>query len=218
MDRISRAQALQLGPDEKFAATPVKRERVAVKALPGNPLRIDGQALILPPACHLDVEGSTAAGLLAHETVLLIENWESFNRVHDTGINLSDAGENPLVVWRGDQSDTRTDHALALLRALRVPVWAFVDFDPAGLLIAHGIPGLAGIIAPELDRLEQDLAYGLPERYQAQIHMAAATLDASTNEPVRRLWDIVRRHGKALPLERYLVPWQQQARRPTAAG
>ncbi len=204
-DEITRAEALRLGPDEKFAATPVKRQRVAIKSLPGKPLNLDGRALILPPGCHLDVEGPTVAGLLAHETALLVENWEPFNRIHDIDLDLSPAGDNPLVLWRGDRSDTRTDHALALLRGLDVPVWAFVDYDPAGLLIAAGLPRLAGIIAPEPARLERDLAHGLPGRYQDQLPMAAATLDASRNEPVRRLWALIRRHGRALPQELYLV-------------
>lgn len=204
-DEIARAEALRLGPDEKFASSPVKRQRVAIKTLPGKPLHLDGQALVLPPACHLDVDGPPVAGLLAHETVLLVENWEPFNRIHDTNLDLSRAGENPLIVWRGDRSDTRTDHALALLRALAVPVWAFVDYDPAGLLIADRLPRLAGIVAPEPERLERDLAHGLAERYQAQLPTAAAALDASRNEPVRQLWAILRRHGRALPQELYLV-------------
>jgi hypothetical protein len=203
-DGISRARALHLGPDEKFASRPVKRQRVAIKTLPGRPLHIDGQALLLPPGCHLDVDGSMATDLLVHQTVLLVENWEPFNRIQDIELDLSAAGDNPLVVWRGDRSDTRTDHALALLGALDVPVWAFVDFDPAGLMIAAGLPRLAGIVAPEPERLERDLDHGLAERYQDQLPMAAAFLDACTCEPVRMLWAIIRRHGRALPQERYL--------------
>lgn len=204
-DELTRAEALRLGPNEKFASTPVKRQRVAIKTLPRRPLHIDGQALLLPPACHLDADGQSAAGLLAHETVLLVENWEPFNRIHNIDLALSRAGDNPLVVWRGDRSDTRTDHALALLDALEVPVWAFVDYDPAGLLIADRLPRLAGVIAPDPDRLERDLAHGLPGRYQDQLPMAAAALDASRNEPVRALWAVIRRHGRALPQEHYLV-------------
>jgi hypothetical protein len=216
-DGITRAEALHLGPDEKFASTPVKRRRVAIKTLRGNPLLLDGQALTLPPACHLDVDGAAVASLLAHKTVLLVENWEPFNRIDDVDLDLSPAGDNPLVVWRGDRSDTRVDHALDLLRALEVPVWAFVDYDPAGLLIADGLPRLAGIIAPEPERLEQDLARGLHKRYQAQLPAAIPALDASRNEPVRTLWIVIRRHGRALPQERYLtsrVPVPLQSRRP----
>ncbi|WP_295452636.1 hypothetical protein [uncultured Thiodictyon sp.] len=205
-DGISRGAALHLGPDEKFTAAPVKRQRVAIKALADRPLCLDGQRLRLPSACHLDVEAPRVAGLLTHDSVLLVENWESFNRIDETRLDLSPAGTNPLVVWRGDNSDTRTDHALGLLRALGQPVWAFVDYDPAGLLIAAGLPGLAGILAPPLKQLDLDLARGLPGRYQVQLPMAAAALDACASEPVRILWSIIRRHGRALPQEFYLGP------------
>lgn len=203
-DGIARAQALRFGPDEKFASAPVKRRRVAIKTLPGRPLRLEGQALLLPPSCHLDAEGPAIAGRLDHGSVLLVENWECFDRIHTVDLDLSSAGENPLVLWRGDASDTRADHALELLRALAVPVWAFVDYDPAGLLIAAALPGLAGIIAPDPARFERDLAGGLAQRYQVQLPMAAAALDATTSEPVQRLWTILRRHGRALPQERYV--------------
>ncbi|MBK1645848.1 hypothetical protein CKO25_14530 [Thiocapsa imhoffii] len=203
-DQITRAEALRLGPDEKFAATPVKRQRVAIKTLPGRSLNLDGRALILPPACHLDVDGGIVAGRLAHETVLLVENWEPFNRIHAIDLDLSPAGTNPLVVWRGDCSETSPEHALALLRALDVRVWAFVDYDPAGLLIAAGLPRLAGIIAPEPARLERDLAQGLTGRYQDQLPMSMAALDTSGNQHVRALWTLIRRQGRALPQEFYL--------------
>lgn len=210
-DGLSRAAATRLGPDEKFTAAPVKRARVAIKTLAGHPLCLVGQALRLPPACHLDVPGPAVAPLLTHATILLVENWECFDRIHETRLDLTPAGENPLVVWRGDASDTRADHALALLRALAVPVWAFVDFDPAGLLIAAATPHLAGIIAPPQAQLEQDLAHGLPRRYQDQLPSAAAVLDSCDSEPVRRLWAMLRRHGRALPQERYLASDSQQA-------
>jgi hypothetical protein len=59
--------------------------------------------------------------------------------------------------------------------------------------------------------LEQDLAHGLPRRYQDQLPSAAAALDGCDSEPVRRLWAMLRRHGRALPQERYLAGDSQQA-------
>ncbi|WP_373509739.1 hypothetical protein [Thiocapsa sp.] len=66
-------------------------------------------------------------------------------------------------------------------------MWVFVDYDPAGLLIAAGLPRLAGIIAAEPARLVRDLAHALPERYQDQFPKTTAALDASGNEQVRAL-------------------------------
>ncbi len=201
---ISRAQALRLGPNEKLTSAPVKCRRVAIKSLPGQPLCFAGQTIRLPPGCHLDVDGASAAPLLAHSTALLVENWESFERIHDTVLDFSPAGENPLVVWRGDSSKTRPDHALAFLAAINVPVWAFVDYDPSGLLIALRLPRFTGIIAPDLARLERDLAQGLSERYQKQLPQTIAVLETCCDERVQEIWSLLRRHGRALPQERYL--------------
>lgn len=94
-DGIPRAQALDLGPNEKFAVAPVKRQRVALKTLPGRPLNLAGQALMLPPSCHLDAEGPVIAGRLDHGSVLLVENWECFDRIHAADLDLSPAVRTP---------------------------------------------------------------------------------------------------------------------------
>jgi hypothetical protein len=64
-------------------------------------------------------------------------------------------------------------------------------------------------IAPEPARLERALTHGLQERDRDHLPMAAAALDASRNEPVRTLWAVIRRHGRALPQELYLVDLDQ---------
>jgi hypothetical protein len=203
-DQLTRADATRLGPDEKFTAAPVKRQRVAVKALPERPLLLDGRELILPRACHLDADGPSIVGRLGHETVLLVENWECFDRIDLVDLDFTPAGPNPLVIWRGDPSSTRVDHALDIIRALDCPVWAFVDYDPAGLLIAARLPRLAGVIAPQSERLARDLEHGLRDRYEEQLHMAASALDDDPRESIQKLWHLIRGHGRALPQERYL--------------
>jgi hypothetical protein len=110
-----------------------------------------------PGACERNATGWNHSG----DQDPLVENWECFERIHDVELDFAPAGANPLVIWRGDASATRTDQALALIRALQRPTWAFVDFDPAGLLIAARLPGLAGIIAPAPRHLERDLKQGL---------------------------------------------------------
>lgn len=203
-DGVARADALTLGRNEKFTTTPVQRKRVAVKSLPGRALQLGGQALSLPPGCNIEADAALVASTSVHDTVLFVENWENFASIHETSLDLAVAGENPLVLWRGAKEGTRTDAALWLVRALGVPVWAFADFDPAGLLIAARLPRLCGVIAPPDAVLERDLATGLADRYQAQLPGAAAALDACEHAEIQRLWAILRRHGRALPQERYL--------------
>lgn len=200
----SRADAARLGPNEKFTSAAVKRRRVAIKALPDRPLLLDRQEVVLPPASHIDADGLSMIERLGHETILLVENWECFDRIDLVDLDFAPAGPNPLVIWRGDASSTRTDHALALVQALDRPVWAFVDYDPAGLLIAARLPRLAGVIAPGPERLAQDLEHGLRYRFEEQLPMAAATLDEDPRECIQRLWRLVRSAGLAIPQERYL--------------
>lgn len=74
---------------------------------------------------------------------------------------------------------------------------------------ARGAGVVRVFIAPEPARLERALTHGLQERDRDHLPMAAAALDASRNEPVRTLWAVIRRHGRALPQELYLVDLDQ---------
>lgn len=201
---LSRAESLRLGADEKFSRAPVRRARVAIKPLPGRPLYLAGEALRLPPRCHVEVDGPRAVAQLAHDTVLLIENWEVFDALDALRLDLGAAGPEPLVVWRGGSEGCRIDHALALLAALGRPVRACVDYDPAGLLIALRLPHLAGVIAPPAAELAERLRGGLRERYLEQLPQCAATLDAATQPEVVGLWQSIRSAGRALPQEAFL--------------
>ena len=56
-DGLTRAEALSVGNNEKFTHEPVKRRRVAVKALrPSLLLVLNGQPLLLPARCHVEVD------------------------------------------------------------------------------------------------------------------------------------------------------------------
>lgn len=187
-----------------ISRAPVRRARVAVKSLPGRPLYLAGEALRLPPRCHVEVDGPRTVAQLAHDTVLLIENWEVFDALDALRLDLGAAGPEPLVVWRGGAEGCRTDHALALLAALGRPVRACVDYDPAGLLIAPRLPHLAGVIAPPAAELAERLRGGLRERYLEQLPQCAAVLDAATQPEVVQLWQSIRSAGRALPQEAFL--------------
>lgn len=203
---LTRAASLRIGANEKYSRTPVRRDRVAVKALPGRALYLGGEALRLPPRCHVEIDGACCAAQLAHASVLLVENWEAFDALDALALDLSAAGPEPLVVWRGAQAGCRTDHALALLARLGRPVWACVDYDPAGLLIALNLPLLAGVIAPPDAELAARLRGGLPGRYLEQLPQCAAVLDAAGHPDIVRLWRLIRAAGRALPQEAYIDP------------
>lgn len=202
---LTRAESLALGRNEKWTDGPARRSRLAIKALPGCPLRVGNQSLLLPPRCHLEADALAIAGSVEHGSVLVVENWECFDRIQDIHLDFSPAGANPLVLWRGGSGEVRADASRNFLRTLGRPVWAFVDYDPAGLIIAASLPGLMGIITPETAQLSELLTRrGLEDRYLAQLSQATATLDRSDHPAVRKLWTLLRATGRALPQEAFI--------------
>lgn len=201
-DGLTRAEALSVGQNEKFAQEPVKRRRVAVKALhPSLPLVLNGQSLLLPVRCHVEVDYAELGEMAQHDWIVVVENWECFNDIHVAAENLTFPGQNPLIVWRGDKDSVRSDSMLAMLRTLKQPVAAFVDYDPSGMVIARSLPRLDMVVAPPLDALHKMMQRGLVERYMDQIAGCRAVLEQMDVACVAAVWDIIRLSGRALPQE-----------------
>ncbi|OHC72444.1 MAG: hypothetical protein A3H93_05810 [Rhodocyclales bacterium RIFCSPLOWO2_02_FULL_63_24] len=200
----TRAQALALGNDEKLAHDPVKRRRLAVKALaPSATVDIGSGPLHLPAFCHLDVDYNEIH-VGTHDVIIVVENWECFDRIHMAARRLQFPGVSPLVVWRGDTSATRADAMLAWLSSIQQPVAAFVDYDPAGLVIAGSLPRLTHLVVPELDELARLLEKGLSERFRTQLPGCQRILDESTDRHIGPVWKLIRAKGKALPQEHFV--------------
>jgi hypothetical protein len=209
-DGLTRAEALSIGHNEKFAQEPVKRRRVAVKALrPSLPLFLNGQPLLLPARCHVEVDHAELGDMEQHDWIVVIENWECFNDIHVAADSLAFPGQNPLIVWRGDKDNVRTDSMLAMLRNLKQPVAAFVDYDPSGMVIARSLPRLEIVIAPPLDALPKMMMQsGLVERYMHQIVGCRAVLEKMDVACVADVWNVIRLSGRALPQEFFLLQKQ----------
>lgn len=199
---VGRAEALAIGPDEKWAGQQVRAQRVALKTLGGKPLMVGESALHLPAQSNLEWLVADAARRLAHDAVIVVENWETFDRIDDLEVDFAPAGANPLVIWRGGGLRATTGAAMQFLAAYGRPVWSAPDYDPEGLAIASRFPHLVGILTPSFEilsaRLEQSR---LSDRYRQQLPGAQATLDSATNPEIIALWRLVRRAGKALPQE-----------------
>lgn len=204
-DALSRAESLDLGGNEKLTSAAVRQDRVAVRALPGRPLILGGKEMHLPDGANLDVEWHLASRENGHDAVLVVENWEAFAGIERTTFELSGTGANPLVLFRGSPV-YRQDHVAALLEQLRLPVHAFVDFDPAGLVIALGLPGFVDLVAPAVDELERALAASTnTERFLSQLPEAQRVLDANSHPSIAAHWRMQKMHGKALPQEYFLA-------------
>lgn len=203
---LSRTASLAHGDNEKMTSAAVRQDRVAIKALPGKSLRLDGQRIALPPGANLDLAWQWLAAHCGHASILLVENWEAFEAVHQMTFDLSRAGDNPLVVFRGSPV-YRQDHVVGLLNGLARPVFALVDYDPAGLVIAQSLPHFAGLIAPPLPELAGALMASTNHaRYRSQLAQAQAVLNDAIHPDIVAYWKLLQAHGKALPQEHFLMP------------
>ena len=202
---LSRTESLAHGGNEKLTDAAVRSDRVAVKALPGKPLLLDQQRITLPAGANLDLDWRWVVAHCGHTSVLLVENWEAFDRIHQLTFDLSRAGDNPLVVFRGSPV-YRQDYVMSLLRGLALPVFAFVDYDPSGLVIAHSLPPFAGLMTPPADKLETALAATRNhQRYRSQLPETQAVLNEAQHPEIIAHWRLLQKYGKALPQEYFLM-------------
>ncbi|HBO3146289.1 DUF7281 domain-containing protein [Pseudomonas aeruginosa] len=201
---LARHEALKLGVNEKYTSENVRKDRVAIKTLPGRPLLVGSDQLMLPPSAHLDLNWQWVAKNSRHESVLLIENWESFELTHKTPF-LHGLPGNPLVVFRGAPYIYNNRDSISLLKALQRVVFAFVDFDPEGLVIANALPHFARFLAPS-DAVLEKLMGGAANktRYEAQLGQNLSVLDSLDHPDLVRVQRVIRSLGMALPQERLI--------------
>jgi|GEM_PF-826159 len=204
---LGRAESLMLARDEKLAGRTVGDGRLRMKTLPRRILQVVGSSWSLPDRADLGLDLNAVLGdKIGHDALLIIENLQTFDDIHTIDPKVMDnlPAHNPLVIYRGDtQGGARVDAVHALIRNTKLPVFAFVDYDPAGLIIALGLPRLEGILAPCLQDLMLLIqAYGLTKRYLTQVAAAAHVLQAlEEHSHTAALWNIIRTAGKALPQE-----------------
>lgn len=200
--RASRSDSMEIGPDEKWAGTAVRSERIAIKTFRGKPLMVGGNPLFLPPGANLEWGYPQAIESLQHEDVVLVENWETFEHIDDLQVDISRVSNNPLILWRGGSLKSTTGAAQRFLESYGRPVWSAPDYDPAGLAIAARLPNLAGVLAPGDGILSTLLGKSrLHARFNSQLAGSITTIDSSPDPDIQRLWRLVLGSKSALPQE-----------------
>lgn len=207
MDRVSR---LDHTPYEKSGGGSVKAGNVFLKALPGKQLRIGENPLDLPAGSCLGIDGARIARNMRHNCIMVVENYTCFRDLHKATFKLPDGLDNPVVVYRGDSGDSRIDDVQQFVADTHLPVLAFVDLDPAGLVIASGFARLAAVILPEEDKLDQLLDSPKHRRldlYASQYPEFGAALDAlPAGGLMGRIWAKVKSKRACLVQEGWMRP------------
>lgn len=206
---MSRGDRLAVTPLEKAGGEAVKRNRVSIKALAGGSLLIGCDRLKLPAESHLDVDWTKIADNIGHRCVMVVENYESFNRIHETIFVLPDCFQTPLVLYRGDPNESRFNNVLKFLSHLDLPVLAFMDADPAGISIACQLPGLVGMVLPSLSVLEDQLSHpdtARLELFLEQYPVYGGALDKlNVAHPCKPVWDLVSKYAAGIVQERWIA-------------
>jgi hypothetical protein len=125
------------------------------------------------------------------ERILVVENLETFRYLEEyEGLSL---GEWPttLAMFRGDVTLTAADSNRVLV-GRDEPVWAFMDFDPAGLGLASALPRMQRLVLPQEAWLRRAArgARGL-ELFERSSSQYQQTLSASSHSHVQWAWSLM---------------------------
>lgn len=204
----SRAEALRYTPFEKTAGRRVKAGRICIKAARGNCLDFGSGPLVLPPRAHIDVVWDVVqASLARHSSVVVVENFEPFERLHESEIEGLELGENPLVAYRGDGASGSQAALAECIRAVDLPVFAYVDADPAGMSIARSLPNLKGLLLPRWEDFERQLrtpGMARPDLFEKQYRQMQSMMRADIPLGLRRVVDAIWTARSCLVQERWI--------------
>jgi hypothetical protein len=185
----SRADSAQYpGQSEKSQSRSPWSDSVAAKMFGGPPGQLP---LRVPAGAYLVLSVKQALGLRCSR-LLVVENLETFRQLEDYKWLRLDEGPATLAVFRGDSRFNGAD-AAKVIELREEPVWAFMDFDPAGLGLAAALPRLERVVLPSEAWLRRAArgarALELFERSRAQY---SSVLDAASHPHVCAAWGLQR--------------------------
>ncbi len=186
---LRRAQAGLNNPSQEKAGTLAPhQDSIAVKAAHG---RCECKGVPVP-ALGYQVLTLEQAREIRADVLLVVENLESFRFLErNRWIDYQDLAV--LAIFRGDGA-FRANLVSRLLEASSAPVWAYFDFDPAGLGMAAKLPRLQRVLLPEADALVS------AARKANQVHLYADQVDqwgknltSERNSMIQQPWTLLRK-------------------------
>ena len=196
--RARRAQAHRPGISEKSGTNAPHADSLAIKCAAGRcALRESGQIVGATGYCVLGLEEALR---VEADCLMVVENLETFR--HLSELHWIDyQRRNVLAIFRGD-TRFKADEVMHFLKVRREPLWAFMDFDPAGLGLASQLPRMQRLILPEesvlrilVDRAERT------DLYATQIPQWSRMLEAIASGPIADAWRLMKSLQSGLPQE-----------------
>ena len=173
------------GLSEKYGTRAPHSDAIAVRVASGK-CYLDDTALCTPPSSYLVLPHETALRITA-DRLMVVENLDTFRHLEkQKWISYGDL--NVLAIFRGDTRFSPGEVS-ALLNSRNESVWAFYDFDPAGLALAGMTVRLERVISPPLDwLLPAARSAKRSDLYQKQLSQYEAILDATPHTEIDQLW------------------------------
>jgi hypothetical protein len=202
---LHREQALALVRNEKMAGKAVKQQRLALKSLPGCPLKLNQHQYHLPDSGYLDM-GLADIASCQHQTVLIVENYRCFDQLQKHQFKAVVGQYDPLVIFRGDKVFSEKT-VRQLLQQLDLPVLVMADIDPKGLLIAQSFPNLIGLVAPELAMLEalfKQQQVINSDLYSKQYAGSQKQLGITPYSSIQQIWLLIQKAQAGIAQEHWL--------------
>ena len=186
---LRRAQAGLNNPTQEKAGTLAPhQDSIAVKAARGR-CECKGHPV---PALGYQVLTLEQAGEIRADVILVVENLESL-RFLERNRWIDYQARAVLAIFRGD-GVFRADVVASLLEASSAPVWAYFDFDPAGLGMAARLPRLQRVLLPSEEVLDRAARRANQVHlYADQVGQWSQSLMADDRSMVQRPWSLLRK-------------------------
>ncbi len=191
------------GMSEKELSSKPHADSVAVRFI--GDCRLDGSIVSSPPGAYLVVNAVTAQRVQC-DRLMVVENLETFRQLERYQW-IDYEALSVMAVFRGDPRLSIGD-ALTAIRGSTALLWAFVDFDPAGMLVANGLPEsrLEKLVLPSREWLRQaaDTPRGR-QLFADQVAGCENVLDRTEDEAIRSAWALMRELRCGVTQERMLA-------------
>lgn len=186
---LRRAQAGLNNPSQEKAGTlSPHQDSIAVKAAHGR-CACQGHPV---PSLGYQVLTLEQAREIRTDVLLVVENLESL-RFLERNRWIDYQALAVLAIFRGD-GVFRADVVASMLEASGSPVWAYFDFDPAGLGMAARLPRLQKVLLPPEDVLvSTSRKANQVHLYADQVDQWGKSLTSDDRLMIQRPWSLLRK-------------------------
>lgn len=183
---------------EKIGTQSPHADSIALKPISGT-CTSDGQKLVVPNGSYLVVTHERALSIRATR-LMVVENFETFRRLESYRW-IDYQGQDVLAIFQGDNVFRQTSQ-LEVVRQRLEPIWAFFDFDPAGLGMGRNLPRLEKFVLPDHDVLAEKTKRARRHAlYIEQISQWGNSIESDLRDLVSIPWSLMKGLKSGLPQE-----------------